>query len=408
LRAFVGSVVILLAATVGTTAVPDWPQWQGPQRTNISTETGLLKSWPAAGPEVAWSVKGLGMGYGAVAIAGDRIYVQGTRGASTVVHALGRADGKPVWVRPLGNSLSQERGGGPRGTPTIDGDRVYALTEAGNLACLRTLDGSIFWTRNILKDFGGSNPNWLISESPLVDGDNLIVSPGGRGASIVALNKMTGATVWTSRELSDSAAYSSCIAADVHGIRTIMNFTASSCVGVRAADGKLLWKYDKAANDTGNIATPVYSNNRVFFTSAYGTGGALLELAPESGGLSAREVYFSRDMMNHHGGVVLVNGYLYGFSNSILTCLDFNTGKPTWKDRSVGKGSVTFADGMLFLLSEENVAGLAEANPSGYVERGRFRIEDQGWPSWAHPVVCGGRLYIRNQGMLTSYNVAAK
>jgi outer membrane protein assembly factor BamB len=187
-----------------------------------------------------------------------------------------------------------------------------------------------------------------------------------------------------------------------------MTLTSRAGVGIRAADGKLMWKYDRVANGTANIATPIFFDNKVFYTSDYGTGGALLALTAQAGEVKAKEVYFTRELKNHHGGVVLVNGYLYGFNSSILTCLDFATGKMMWRDRSVGKGSLTYADGNLYVLSEDNVVGLVAATPKGYEEKGRFRIADQGWPSWAHPVVSGGNLYIRNQGTLASYNVRAK
>jgi outer membrane protein assembly factor BamB len=304
--------------------------------------------------------------------------------------------------------MGQDRGPGPRGTPTVENDRLYALTEAGDLGCLKATDGSIVWQRNILKDFGGHNPKWLISESPLIDGDRLIVTPGGQGASIVALDKATGKTVWTTKELSDEAGYSSCIASDIGGVRTIIGFTGRAGVGVRASDGKLMWRYEPVSNRTANIATPIVQDNKVFYTSDYGTGCALLGLKAQGGEVKAEEIYFSREMMNHHGGVVLINGYLYGFNNAILTCIEFATGKMIWRDRSVGKGTLTYADGLLYLLSENNVVGLAEASPAGYKELGRFQIADQGWPSWAHPVVCGGRFYIRNQGTLACYDIKGR
>jgi outer membrane protein assembly factor BamB len=302
-----------------------------------------------------------------------------------------------------------DRGSGPRGTPTVDADRVYVLTENGDLACLRAADGTVVWQRNILKEFGGSNINWLISESPLVDGSRLIVTPGGPGAGLAALDKMTGKTLWTTKEMNEEAGYSSPIVADVHNVRTVMTFTSSAGVGVRATDGKLMWRYRQAANGTANITTPVYSDNKVFFSSSYGTGGGLVELRPAPGSENrAQEIYFTRDMQNHHGGIVLLNGYLYGYNNSILTCLEWASGKMMWRDRSVGKGAVTAADGHLYVLSENNVVGLVEATPAGYREKGRFTIRDQGWPSWAHPAIAGGRLYIRNQGTLAAYDVRAK
>jgi outer membrane protein assembly factor BamB len=385
----------------------DWPQWRGPERNGLSKDAGLLKQWPSSGPQKGWAISGLGEGYGTVAIRGDRLFVQGTSQSASMVFCLNRADGKKVWSAALGPKLDEGKGNGPRSTPTIDDDRVYVLTENGDLACLRAGDGSPVWRKNILKEFGGSNPGWLISESPLIDGDRVIVTPGGRGAGMVALDKMTGTEIWRTKDLSDEAAYSSCIAADVGGVRTYMNFTSRAAVGVRASDGKLMWRHSSPANGTANCATPVFADNKVFFTSSYGTGGALLGLSAQNGEVKAQEAYFTKDMKNHHGGVVLVNGYLYGFSDSILTCLEFASGKKMWASRSVGKGSLTYADGMLYLFSENNVVGLAEANPNAYVEKGRFTVPDQGRPSWAYPVVIGGKLYLRDQGTLTVYDVKA-
>jgi outer membrane protein assembly factor BamB len=402
------ALITVLAIAAGATLVAaDWPQWQGPERTRISKETGLLKQWPASGPALLWTATGLGNGYGSMAVAGERVFVQGTRGGNSIVVALNRADGKEVWSKALGRSVDDDRGPGPRGTPTVDGDRLYVLTENGDLASLKT-DGTAVWQRNILKEFGGRQLRWLISESPLIDGAHVVVSPGGSGAGMVKLDKLTGKTVWTAKELSDSAGYSSPIVADVQGVRTYMTFTADAGVGVRASDGKLMWTYDKVANRVANIATPIFSDNKVFFTSAYDTGGALLSLTAQNGTVSAQEVYFTRQMKNHHGGVVLVDGYLYGYDDSILTCLEFATGKRMWRDRSVGKGSVAYADGHLYIQSENNVLGLAEATSSGYVEKGRFQIPDKGLPSWAHPVISGGRLYVRNQDYLAAYDIKQK
>ena len=290
----------------------------------------------------------------------------------------------------------------------MDADRLYVLTENGDLACLKVQDGSVVWQRNTLRDFGGRNIRWLISESPLVDGNRLIVTPGGQGAGMVALDKMTGRTLWSSRDLSDAAGYASVVAADVGGVRTLMTLTDGAGVGVRASDGKLMWTYGRVANNTANTTTPIFFDNKVFYTSAYGTGGALLGLTAASGTVQAKEIYFTREMQNHHGGVVLVNGYLYGFNNSILTCMEFATGTVRWRHRSVGKGSLTYADGQLYIVGENYVVGLADAAPDAYREKGRFEIADQGLPSWAHPVVSNGRLYIRNQDTLTSYDIRAR
>jgi len=220
-------------------------------------------------------------------------------------------------------------------------------------------------------------------------------------------NAATGKTIWAAKELSDEAGYASAIVADVQGVRTVMTFTAEAGIGVRATDGKLMWRHRPVANNTANIATPVFFDNKVFYSSGYGTGGALLGLRAQGGTVQAQEIYFTRDMQNHHGGVVLVNGYLYGFDNSILICLEFATGKQMWQHRSVGKGSVSYADGHLYLFSENRVVGLAEATPMGYREKGRFTIAEQNWQSWAHPVVSGGRLYLRDQGILAAYDIDA-
>jgi outer membrane protein assembly factor BamB len=399
-----------MASAAGGQAPPDtdWPQWRGSDRTGVSRESGLMKLWPASGPPLVWSASDLGAGYGSIAVKGQRIFVQGLKAKRSAVSTLNRVDGKHLWSKALGGTEFGDRGPGPRGTPTVDGDRVYVLTEGGDLACLKTEDGTVLWQRNILRDFGGQNISWLISESPLVDGNHVFVTPGGRNAGIVALDKMSGKTVWTSKELSDAAGYASAIVADVQGVRTVMTLTSEGGVGVRASDGKLMWHYPRVANSTANVTTPVFFDNKVFYTSNYGTGGALLGLTVQGGEVRAQEIYFTREMQNHHGGVILVNGVLYGFNNSILTALDFATGKMLWRDRSVGKGSLAYADGHLYLLSENNVVGLAEATPAGYREKGRFRIADQGWPSWAHPVVSGGRLYIRNQGVLASYDIRAR
>jgi outer membrane protein assembly factor BamB len=403
--ALAGIVVVALAGV--TIYASDWPQFHGPDRTAISKETGLLQQWPASGPALVWTATGLGSGYGSMAVAGDRVFVQGTRGRQSSVIAYNRPDGKEVWSKALGPTEGNDQGPGPRGTPTVDGDRVYILTEAGDLHCLKT-DGAEVWHRNILRDFGGRQLRWLISESPLVDGPHVVVAPGGPGAGMVKLDKMTGKTVWTAKDLSDPAGYSSIIAADVQGVRTYLTFTAAAGVGVRASDGKVMFRYPNAANGIANIATPIFANNKVFFSSAYDTGAGLVDLTAQNGEVKAKEIYFTRNMKNHHGGVVLVDGYLYGFNDSILTCLEFATGKMLWRDRSVGKGSVTFADGHLYIQGENNVVGLAQASPSGYVEKGRFTIPDKGLPSWAHPVISDGRLYVRNQDSMMAYDIKAK
>lgn len=266
---------------------------------------------------------------------------------------------------------------------------------------LRT--GRVIWTKNILKEFGGRNITWGISESPLIVGNKLLVNPGGPGASIVALNKSDGSVIWKSQ--SDRAGYSSAIPVEVNGGTQVVFFTHQRAVGLDLKDGKLLWEYAKPANDVANAATPIARGNRVFISSDYGTGGGVVEIKPDG---QAQEVWFTKEMRNHHSSSVLIGDHLYGFSGGILTALKFDTGELAWKDRSVGKGSLVYADGRLYLYSENGVVGLVEATPTGYVERGRFRIEQGSLPTWTHPVVAGGRLYLRDQDTIYAFDVRQK
>ncbi len=393
-------------------AAADWPQWRGPRRDGVSTETGLAARWPAGGPPLLWRIDGLGEGYGAVSVAEGGLYVQGTRDGKSLVFALNAADGAVRWERELGTRLRDSRGSGPRGTPTVAGDSLYALTGMGELARVRLADGSVAWRRNILQDFGQRNISWGISESPLIEGDWVVVMPGGERGTIAALDRESGATVWTSTGLTDRAGYSSLIAVDLGNdgepLRLIVGFTARAGVGVRALDGELLWYYREPANRTANAATPIYGDGLVFYTSDYGTGGGALRLQVTGDNVSSTEAWFDPRLRNHHGGVVLHEGHLYGFFGNALACVDFSTGETVWRDRSVGKGSLTVADGKLFLLGERHLAGLAEATPDGYVELGRLNLENRGRQSWAHPVVSNGVLYIRNWDELLAYDVAAR
>jgi outer membrane protein assembly factor BamB len=294
-------------------------------------------------------------------------------------------------------------GDGPRGSPTIDGDVLYAEGGSGDLTCIELATGKTLWHVNLIADLGGSLPGWGYSESPLVLGEHLIVTPGGKRGTLAALDKKTGKEVWRSKGLAEGAHYSSPVVADLGGVRTIVQMGAKSTFGVRAEDGKPLWTYTNASNGTANICTPLPWKDHVFASSAYGTGGGLVRIAPD--GAKAEEVYFEKRMQNHHGGIVRVGDFMYGFGNGGLICMDFITGKTAWNERSVGKGSLVVADGLLFLLGENHQMALAEVDPKGYRERGRFKIDNLGRASWAHPVVVDGRLLIRNQKRLAAYGV---
>jgi outer membrane protein assembly factor BamB len=397
------SVAIVVLFVSNVIVAQDWPQWRGPNRDGVSKETGLLKQWPADGPPLAWKAKGAGGGYSSFAIANGRLFTMGLRGSREYIIAFDVADGKEVWATAHGGAFQNDRGDGPRGTPTVDADRIYALGGNGDLSCLEARTGKVVWTMNVLKKFGGQNITWGISESPLVIGEKVLVNAGGPGASIVALNKTDGSLIWKSQ--SDEEGYSSAIAVEAAGGTQVVFFTATRAVGLDLADGKLRWEYPRPSNNTANIATPVARANRVFISSDYGTGGGLVEIKADG---KAQEVYFTKEMRNHHSSSVLIGDYLYGFSSSILTAMKFDTGEVAWKDRSVGKGSLVYADGNLYCLSENGVVGLVEATPTGYKEKGRFHIAQESLPTWTHPVVAGGRLYLRDQDTIYAFDVRAK
>jgi outer membrane protein assembly factor BamB len=563
----------------------DWPQWQGPDRNAISNETGLLQKWPEGGPPLAWRIDDLGTGYSAPSIADGKIYGMSNRGGEEVVWALSESDGSQIWQTSLAPA---QTGGMPQGregtgcTPTVDGDRIYVLGHNGDLACLNAQDGQIVWRRSLTEDLGGRPPTWRYNESPLVDGDKVICTPGGEDATLVALDKSTGELIWKThvpdgpersdgrsdgdrggrprraggqpsmmqfmpvlvaldadqnREISadeingspaaietmdknqdakisedelrpefgnrgggpggqnrpqgrreggpggrggrggrggpggmmrfmpvhaaldadesgaidaaeikdaaaallkldrntdgkltedevrpqfggggppSGAAYASAIAIDFEGQRQYVQLLARTLVGVAAADGKLLWRYDRAANNNRiNCSTPLYHDGLVFAASAYGNGGGAVKLSKdENGGVTADEVYFTPRMQNHHGGMIVVDGALYGANGGneggFLVCLDFNTGIVLWRDRQAPKGSLAMADGRLYLRSEEGEMLLIEPNREQFVERGRFEQPDRSEsPAWSHPVIANGKLYVRDQEILFCYDVKA-
>jgi len=396
--------VLTLPAVVSNRAMDDWPQWRGPNRDGKSAEKGLLKNWPAGGPPLAWQATGAGEGYSSFAVSNGRLYTLGAKSGTEYLIAYDAASGKRLWEAANGRRFDNDRGSGPRATPTVDGDKVYAFGASGDLSAIDAASGKPLWKVNVLSKFGGSNIQWGLSESPLVLTDRILVNAGG---PIVALKKTDGSQIWKS-DGSEPAGYSSAVLIDVGGIQQAVFFTHSRVVGVDVNTGKRLWNYQPVANDVANIATPIVRENRVFVSSDYGTGAALLELTPSGGGVRSKEVYFTRDMRNHHASSVLVGDHLYGFSSAILTAMSFGTGQVAWRDRSVGKGSLVFADDRLYLYSEGGTVGLAEANPAGYREHGRFQIRSGNLPTWSHPVVSGGKLFLRDQDTIYAYDVRAK
>jgi tetratricopeptide (TPR) repeat protein len=389
-----------------------WPQWRGPERTNRSKETGLLKTWPKHGPPLAWKAEGLGQGVASVAVAGGRVYTLGYRGEDELVTALQESTGKKVWSVRIGPAVRENmvmRWLGQR-TPTVDGDRLYAVTARGELVCLKTAGGKEVWRKSYPKDFGGKAPGWGYSDRPLVDGDRLICAPGGATATVLALNKKTGATLWKC-PLDDKllAGYAATVVAEVGGVRHYVAFLHGAVVGVAARDGKLLWRYDRIANRTANNYTPIVHGDHVFLASGYGSGMALLKLAADRRAVRAEEVYFDRQPLPPwHEGTVLVGKHLYLGASRGFTCVEFKTGKVVWQQRGAVGGVVNlvFADGHLYLRSQQGKVALVEATPKAYRLKGTLQIPGaRPKPGSTAPVVTGGRLYLRDDDVLFCYDV---
>jgi outer membrane protein assembly factor BamB len=599
----------LLTAHFGLAQVPsrpgDWPQWRGPNRDGVSTETGLLREWPKEGPKVVWQVDSVGVGYSSLAVKDGRIFTQGDLDGVEHIIALNVADGKTLWAvqpgpvvslladrlasefkqldrnkdgeidevealqrfgwdfnkfdKPVGGdgdmrakaraealfarldadgdgklsfaeagnilrdyferidaedktadasmlaatraaeliqqldkdgdgkvsnkeapntclgrhfgridhrdpatnkgddlltageieefftklepgrdgvitkdelvefylknkpqgdgrlTLDELRvafggyrngmGDGPRGTPTIDGDRVFAEGGNGDVTCLDAATGKTIWYVNLSRDFGGGVPGWGYSESPLIVDDLVIVTPGGKKGTLVALDKQTGNVAWSSGEVTEGAHYSSAVLATIASEKQIVQFARESVFGVSLKDGRYLWKYTNPANGTANCCAPIVDRDHVFASSAYGVGGGLAKVAVRDDKFKAEEVYFEKKMACHHGGIVKIGDWMYSNGAGPLLCMDFMSGTIAWQNRSVGKGSLVAADGMLYVLSENHEVALVDASPGEYSEKGRFKIAGHGRPSWAHPVVAGGRLYIRDQQSLTAYDI---
>jgi outer membrane protein assembly factor BamB len=396
----------------------DWPQWQGPDRTAISREKGLLQEWPKGGPKQLWKTTGLGTNFCTPTVATGRIFLMSNRDAGTqtdkkgkkvqneYVIALDEKDGKEIWATLIGPERANGGGyRGPRCSPTVDGSQIYALGLNGDLLCLDFESGDIRWRKDLRKDFQGAPGGWGYCESPLIDGDRLICTPGGKTSTLVALDKKSGDLIWKGVvPKGDGAGYASIIKATVEGKTQYMQFLSGGVVGL-SEDGRFLWRYDHPHNGTANCSTAIYSDGYVFAASGYGTGGGLAKLNKDGDKYEAKEEYFTKNMKNHHGGMVLLNGYLYGSNEGELVCLDYRTGKVQWSDREPGKGSIACADGRLYYRNEGGPIYLIEVNPSKYIQCGKFSPPRSGSAAWPHPVIANGKLYIQDQDMLLCYDI---
>jgi outer membrane protein assembly factor BamB len=408
----VASSVLVSLGLAQALLAADWPQWRGPNRDGVSKETGLLRSWDEEGPPQVWKTTGLGGGYSSVVIAKGKIFTMGSQRGGTAISALD-TDGKLLWTTRIGG------GGEPNCTPTYDDGLVYGVSKNGDLACVDAETGELKWEKNFSKDFGGRMMSgWGYSESPLVDGERLLCTPGSKDAAIAALDKKTGRVIWKSAvpDGAGGAGYSSIVVAQVGGIRQYVQLMGRGLIGVAAKDGKLLWNYTKIANGTANIPTPIVKDNFVFCSSGYGTGSALLRLTASGGRVRADQVYFlpGDKVQNHHGGMVMLGDYVYfgeGHNNGFPICVNWKTGKVAWsKGRGPGSGSaaITCADGHLYFRYENGLMALIEATPGSYKEKGTFKIPEPRQQSWSHPVVSDGKLYLRSQDQLICFDVRKK
>ncbi|HLL75298.1 MAG TPA: PQQ-binding-like beta-propeller repeat protein [Pyrinomonadaceae bacterium] len=415
------SIAPVLSPAGAAASAGDWPQWRGPARDGVGRESGLLRQWPAGGPRLLWQLNDIGDGYSTPVVVGSRIYLMSNRGMENeFVAALSTKDGKVVWTTRVGNVGNPNQNppyAKARSTPTVDGDLIYALGSDGDLACLEARTGKIRWQKNIRKEFGGVPGEWAYAESPLVDGDLVVVTPGGAEATMAAVNKKTGVTVWKSA-IPDGgpAGYASAIAVEGGGRRQYVQLMPKGVVGVDAKTGKFLWRYKECAKGPAQYFTPIGRGEHVY-CGALGIGGALVRLKPEGDGVAAEQVYFTRGLPNGIGGAVVVGDHIYGTeAGAKLVAAEFATGKMKWQAESLGWASIAYADGHLYIHGVNGDFALVEATPEGYRERGRFTPPAQPkkkqvgqFPEMAfsYPVIANGRLYIRDLGTLWAYDIKA-
>ena len=389
----------------------DWPQWRGPERSGVSTEKGLLQSWPEQGPKLLWEGGAVGEGFSSLAIADGRIFTMGDKNRQSHLFCLKQQGGSLLWSLKVGKSGGNYSG--TRCTPTVDGDLVYALGQFGDLVCAETASGRERWRKNLERDFGGKSGGWNYSESVLIDGENLLCSPGGDEMTAVALNKRTGAVVWkTSLPGGGQSHYSSWVVSNAAGVKQYVRLFGGGTFGVAAANGRFLWRYEKLGKNTANIPTPIPFGDYIFTAAGYGKGGALLKLSREGGGVVAEEVYFNKELKNKHGGIVKVGDYIYGDLDDRGSpwCANVMTGEVQWRRDGGGQGGgsacVTYADGRLYYRYQDGVMALVDSSPEGgFRQISSFKIPDGMKKSWAHPVVTGGLLYLRGRDKILCYDV---
>lgn len=409
---------LLMLLTFSVVQAEDWPRWRGATGDNKSTETGLLKEWPAGGPPKAWQINGLGRGYASVSVADGRVFTMGRQSNVEYLIALNEKDGSQLWKTPVGPGSKEN---GPNCTPTVDGDRVYGISFEGDLICCNVEAGDEIWKTSFQRDFGGKMMSmWGYSESPLIDGDRLICTPGSQNAMMAALDKKSGRVIWRakiptgSQRGQEGAGYSSIVISNAAGTKQYVQLIGRGVVGINASDGRFLWGYDKIANTTANCPTPLVSGDYIFASTGYNDGGsALLEIKGSRGRVNPREVYYqdSKTLQNHHGGMVLLDGNVYmghGHNNGLPTCVEMRSGKRLWpQQRGPGRESaaITYADGHLYFRYQNGTVALIEANPQRLNVVSTFEEDFGDGPKWPHPVIANGKLYLRANDTLACFKI---
>ena len=389
----------------------EWAQFHGPRRDNVSRETGLLKKWPEEGPELLWKAEGIGHGWATVSIAGGRIYTAGDIDERTVITALDM-NGKMVWQQENGAAYDKQFPGA-RSTPTIDEGRVYHLSGIGRVGCYDAKSGAPVWSVDILKRFEGRNIQWGLAESLTVDGEKLICCPGGEKIGVVALDKSTGETIWTCEGTRNKPAYTSGIIVEYGGLRQFVTSMSASVIGVEVETGRLLWQHPREAPYDVNVATPVYHDGHVAISTTWGRGATLLKLNVDGRDCSVEQIWHNPEFDIEHGGFLLHDGHLYGLADGNhkrrhWACVRWETGEQTYDAKGPGRssGAILFADGMLYLVGDDRKVALVPAIPEEFQVVSQFELpKGPEGRTWAHPVICGGRLYLRHGDWLYVYDM---
>lgn len=397
--------VTLVLATLAAPAAraDDWPQWRGLNRDGKSAETGLLASWPKDGPKLLWSVEGLGTGWASPAVVGDLVFVTGVRSDKEFVYAYDLG-GKLAWQEEAGPAWTRNYPG-TRYTPTVTDGSLYVLTGKGVLSCYAAKSGIRCWSVDVAEKFKAAPPAWGFAEGLLVDGELVFCTPGGRETTLVALMRRSGETAWTAASPGDTAAYASPILVARGPARLIVQITAQNVIGVDAAAGRCLWRQPFRNLYGDHCVTPIYQDGRIYAAAGFGLGGAALGLAPD--GKSVTPAWTDSRLDCLHGGVVLVGGHLYGAGdrNPRWLCLDWKTGEAKYEVSGFKPGSVAYAEGMLYLYTQDGVVALVPATPEKFEIVSAFEVPKGTGEHWAHPVISGGRLYIRHGGALMAYDI---